>query len=230
MKISDFAVNADWDTDDTLQILNASGGTAVFEYDDEEFDALFSYFTSADLKSCPAPGWYHQESAYDGTWISIADANFDTLPYGFAVVYETASDDAGLVFSGQVADEAQTIVCANTGWNLIGNPMPVSADFDDITPNEIWDTDDTLQILNASGGTATFTYDDEDFDALFSYFTKDNLKSCPSAGWYHQESAYDGTWISIQDAGWTGLKPGQAVVFETADKSAGIQFPAAINK
>ena len=232
MKISDFKPNAAWKYNtDGLQILDASGGTFVCEYDDEEYDAIFSYFTKDNLKSCPEAGWYLQEPALDGDWISIEDVDLDTLPYGFGVVYETSSNEAGLVFSGAVADEPQTIIASKSGWNLIGNPTPVPVSFADITPNAAWKYNtDGLQILDASGGTFVCEYDDEEYDAIFSYFTKDNLKSCPAAGWYLQEPALDGDWISIEDVGLEGLAAGEAVVFETSSNAAGVQFPAAISK
>ena len=232
MKISDFKPNDKWNFRvDGLQILDASGGTAVFEYDEEEYDAIFTYVTKENMKACPADGWYHQEALEDGEWISIDDAGFDDISYGFGWVYETSSNEAGLIYSGQVAEGPQTIVAANSGWNVIGNPTPVFADYKDITVNSDWNFRvDGLQILDASGGTATFEYDEEEYDAIFTYVTKENMKACPADGWYHQEALEDGEWISIDEAGWSGLEAGEAVVFETSKNTAGIQFPGAIDK
>ena len=236
MKLSDFTVNADWDwSSDTIQFLNSTGGTAVFEYEGDEYDANFTYVTPDDHPYCPEAGWYQYDAATEDEFISVLEAvedtgrKFNELEYGFGAVFQTSAETAALVYSGAVSQVPQTVITAATGWRLIGNANPVPAVFDDIVVNGDWDwSSDTIQFLNSTGGTRTFEYDGDEYDANFTFVTPDDHPYCPEAGWYQYDAATEDEFIAIGEAGITQLAEGECVVVQTSSEDAGIQFPAAL--
>ena len=231
MKLGDFKP-AGWDfwSGDTVQFLDAGGGTASFEFEGEMLDALFTYATTAE--GAPADGWYQYDKAYnDMVYVSGDEMS---LEYGEGAVYQTTSPETTLVFSGTVADAPQTILSDKSGWNLIGNPTPVDINFADITPDG-WDfwSGDTIQFLDAGGGTESFSWTNpeteevESLPALFTYAT--TAEGAPADGWYQYDKAYnDMVYISISDAGFADLKAGAGFVSQTVSDSTGIQFPGAL--
>ena len=236
MKLSDFTVNADWDwSNDTIQFLNASGGTAVFEYEGDEYDAIFTYVTPDDHPYCEVAGWYQYDAATEDEFISVLEAEEDTgrkfneLEYGFGAVYQTMAESAALVYSGAVSQTPQTVITAANGWRLIGNANPVAASFEDIAVNADWDwSNDTIQFLNASGGTRTFEYEGDEYDAIFTFVTPDDHPYCEKAGWYQYDAATEDEFIAIDESGITELAEGECVVVQAMSEDAGIQFPAAL--
>ena len=237
MTLGDIKRNG-WDcwSGDTIQFLDAGGGTASFTWtnpetqEEETLDALFTYATINE--GAPADGWYQYDKAYnDMVYISGNDM---ALEYGEGAVYQTTSPETALLFAGSVADEAQTILSDKSGWNVIGNPTPVDLTFVDITPDG-WDfwSGDTIQFLDAGGGTASFTWtnpetqEEETLDALFTYATIN--EGAPADGWYQYDKAYnDMVYVPITETDFNSLSAGAAFVSQTSSDTTGIQFPAAL--
>ena len=127
-----------------------------------------------------------------------------------------------------------------SGWNLICNTfLPVNGDkagmtLGDIKPNG-WDfwSGDTIQFLDAGGGTASFTWtnpetqEEETLDALFTYATIN--EGAPADGWYQYDKAYnDMVYVPITETDFNSLSAGAAFVSQTSSDTTGIQFPAAL--
>lgn len=209
---------------DYVQFLDASGGTKTFVVGEEEYPCLFTYLTTAD--GAPADGWYQYEQAMAFNFIPAPNAD-TALEYGDGAVYAATSGSAKLVYSGEVAQTPQSIMVDRVGWNIIGNPTPVETTFSDITPDgwNFW-AGDYLQFLDASGGTKTFVYQDQEYPCMFTYLT--TADGAPAAGWYQYEQAMAFNFISIQDAGLNDVASGQAFVFATESRTATVQFPGAL--
>ena len=218
-----------WDGNDYVQFVDDGGGTASFDYEGETLASLWTYVTPDDTEDCPKAGWYHFDKAYnDGVFISG-----DELPleFGCGAIFTTEDRATAIVSSGEVAKGKQTIYIKKAGWNVIGNPTPISAKFTDIAVDNwnFWDGSDFIQFLDDGGGTATFDYEGETLMALFTYVTPDDTSDCPKAGWYQFDKAYNETvFIPIEECGYQGLDAGEGVIVLTGSTETGIQFPAAL--
>jgi hypothetical protein len=210
-----------WMNSDTIQFLDDGGGTRVRTSDGQP--AIYGYFTTSD--GAPADGWYHYDSAtLMGMWVEPEAA--DDFSYGAGVVVQTFDKTGGLMFSGAVHAGAATIVADKSGWNLIGNPTPCDLTLKDVTPNATftWMNSDTIQFLDDGGGTRVRTSDGQ--PAIYGYFT--TLDGAPADGWYHYDSAtLTGMWVEPEEEDNT-LNAGDAFVVQTFDKTAGLQFKAAL--
>ena len=139
---------------------------------------------------------------------------------------ETADNTAGFTFSGAVHKGAPTIIASKPGWNIIGNPTPCALTLKDATPNEAfsWMYSDCIQFLDEGGGTRV--RESDELPAIYGYFTE--MDGAPADGWYHYQGATEmGVWLVPEESD-NILEPGTAFVVETADKSAGLQFKAAL--
>lgn len=223
MTLADAKPNATftWMNGDTIQFLDDGGGTRVREADG--LPAIYGYFTEMD--GAPADGWYHYASATEmGSFLTAEEA--DDFSYGAGAVIQTLDKTAGFLFSGAVHKGAATIIAAKEGWNLIGNPTPCDLALTDVTPNATftWMNGDTIQFLDDGGGTRVREADG--LPAIYGYFTE--MDGAPANGWYHYASATEmGSFLPCEEAE-DDLKAGTAFVVQTLDKTAGLQFKAAL--
>ena len=219
--INDAKPNAtsSWMMGDTIQFLDAGGGTRIRESDGLE--AIYGYFTTAD--GVPADGWYHYMSYFGGEYIPPEEG--DDFSYGAGVVIQMLDPTAGLVFSGAVHKGPATIVAAKEGWNIIGNPVPIDMTLSDVTPNATfsWMMGDTIQFLDAGGGTRI--RESDGLEAIYGYFT--TADGVPADGWYHYMSYFGGEYVTPDEVD-NPVSAGTAMVVQTLDKSAGLQFKAAL--
>ena len=124
----------------------------------------------------------------------------------------------------------QDKAAAKGGWNLIcgtferidGSAMTLN----DAKPNASfsWMYSDCVQFLDEGGGTRV--RESDELPAIYGYFTE--MDGAPADGWYHYQGATEmGVWLVPEESD-NILEPGTAFVVETADKSAGLQFKAAL--
>ena len=122
----------------------------------------------------------------------------------------------------------QNKAAAKEGWNLIcgtfekvdGSAMTLA----DAKPNAAftWMSYDTIQFLDHGGGTRVR---EDGYPAVYSYFTTSD--GAPADGWYQMDYAMMGMFVEAEDAD-NVLKAGDAIVVQTVDKAAGLQFKAAL--
>ena len=223
MTLADAKPNAmfSWMSSDNIQFLDAGGGTRVRESDG--LPAIYGYFTTLD--GAPADGWYHYDSATQVGAFVEPEVD-DDFSYGAGVVVETFDKTAGFMFSGAVHKGAPTIIAAKDGWNLIGNPTPCNLTLSDVTPNATfsWMSSDNIQFLDAGGGTRV--RESDGLPAIYGYFT--TLDGAPADGWYHYDSATQAGAFVEPEENDNAINAGVAFVTETFDKTAGLQFKAAL--
>ena len=221
MTLADAKPNAafSWMYSDTIQFLDHGGGTRVRE---DGLPAIYGYFTEMD--GAPADGWYHFITATEMGEFLPAEEN-DDFSYGAGAVIQTFDKTAGFMFSGAVHKGAPTIIAAKEGWNLIGNPTPCDLALTDVTPNGAfsWMYSDTIQFLDHGGGTRVR---EDGLPAIYGYFTE--MDGAPANGWYHFITATEmGEFLPADEID-GDLEAGTAFVVQTFDKTAGLQFKAAL--
>ena len=215
--LADVSVNDlfTFDNGDTVQFLDEGGGTRVRE---DGYTAEYSYFPE-DIAG--TAGWYSLFAAYDGEFLS-PEAE-DDFTNGAGAVIQTVDKDAALLFSGAVHKGPATIGIAKSGWNIVGNPTPCDLTLADIAVNDAftYDNGDTIQFLDEGGGTKVR---EDGYTAEYSYFPED---IAGTAGWYSLFAAYDGEFLSPDDDD-NNISAGTAFVVQTVDKTAALQFKAAL--
>ena len=208
-----------WMNYDSIQFLDDGGGTRMRE---DGLPAMYTYFT--ELDGAPADGWYQIDQAtMMGEFVLAEDEDFS---YGAGAVIQTADKAGGFMFSGAVHKGAPTIIAAKEGWNIIGNPTPCNLTLSDVTPNETfsWMNYDSIQFLDDGGGTRVRELDG--LPAMYAYFTE--LDGAPADGWYQIDQAtMMGEFVPADEVD-SVLNAGDAFVVQTADKTAGLQFKAAL--
>ena len=220
MTIADAKPNAafSWMYGDNIQFLDDGGGT---RQRDDGYPAVYGYFTTTD--GAPADGWYQNDQA---TMMGVfAEPEDEDFSYGAGVVAQTFDKTAGFMFSGAVHKGAPTIIAAKEGWNIIGNPTPCDLTLTDVTPNAAfsWMYGDNIQFLDDGGGTRQR---DDGYPAVYGYFT--TTDGAPADGWYQNDQAtMMGVFAEPDDAD-NILNAGDAFVAQTFDKTAGVQFKAAL--
>ena len=123
----------------------------------------------------------------------------------------------------------QDKAAAKEGWNLIcgtfekvdGTAMTIA----DAKPNAAfsWMYGDNIQFLDDGGGTRQR---DDGYPAVYGYFT--TTDGAPADGWYQNDQAtMMGVFAEPDDAD-NILNAGDAFVAQTFDKTAGVQFKAAL--
>ena len=96
--------------------------------------------------------------------------------------------------------------------------------FADAKPNATftWMNYDTIQFLDDGGGTRVR---EDGLPAMYGYFT--TLDGAPADGWYQNDQAMTGLFVEIDEID-NNLNAGDAFVVQTLDKTAGLQFKAAL--
>ena len=223
MTLNDVAANDVWDpTSDNIQFLTSSGATRVRK---DGKSATYTYINAdwATELSCEI-GWYQDVALGDGEFLPPEEE--DDFSYGVGAVVQAANTSSALLFSGEVAKGKQTILAKHSGWNLIGNPLPVDRTMADISANEVWDpTSDNIQFLTSSGATrirqdgklATYTYINSDWATELA---------C-EPGWYQDVALGDGEFLPPESED-NIVKAGSAFVVQSVSNEAGIQFKAAL--
>lgn len=223
--LSDVIGNTAWDpTGDNIQFLDDGGGTRVRS---DSYQAVYTYLNAewAATMGCE-PGWYQVDALMnDGAFVSPEDE--DDFGYGAGAVIQTVLVEAGLTCSGAVPRGPQTILAANAGWNIIGNPLPIDMTLSDVTANALWDpTGDTIQFLNAGGGTRVR---DDSYLAVYTYLNAEWAETMGCAvGWYQVDALMnEGAFLTPETAD-NEIAAGTAFVVQTTSKEAGIQFKEAL--
>ena len=123
----------------------------------------------------------------------------------------------------------QDKAAAKEGWNLIcgtfekvdGSALTLA----DAKPNTAfsWMNYDSIQFLDDGGGTRMR---EDGLPAMYTYFTE--LDGAPADGWYQIDQAtMMGEFVPADEVD-SVLNAGDAFVVQTADKTAGLQFKAAL--
>ena len=122
----------------------------------------------------------------------------------------------------------QDKAAAKEGWNLIcgtfekvdGSAMTLA----DAKPNAAfsWMFGDTIQFLDDGGGTRVR---EDGYPAMYLYLT--TLDGAPADGWYQMDQAMMGMFVPADEVD-SVLTAGDAFVAQTFDRTAGLQFKAAL--
>ena len=225
MTLADVKANDDWDlTNDTIQFLNAGGGTRVRE---DGYTAEYTYVTAeyADMLGCEV-GWYQFDALNAGEDFLTPEAG-DDFSFGAGAVVQVGTPTAGLLCAGEVAKGAQTVIAEKSGWNIMGNPLPINMTLADVTANDDWDlTNDTIQFLNAGGGTKVR---EDGYTAEYTFVNAEyaDMLGC-EVGWYQFDALNAGEDFLTPDEEDNAVTAGTAFVAQTGSTNAGIQFKAAI--
>ena len=103
MTLADVKANDDWDlTNDTIQFLNAGGGTKVRE---DGYTAEYTFVNAeyADMLGCEV-GWYQFDALNAGEDFLTPDEEDNAVTAGAAFVAQTGSTKAGIQFKAAIAE------------------------------------------------------------------------------------------------------------------------------
>ena len=223
--LSDVTVNDVWDpTGDNIQFLDEGGGTRVRS---DSYQAVYTYL-NADWASSmgTTAGWYQVDALMNDGLFLPPEEN-DDFSYGAGAVVQTGSTEAGLTCSGEVPKGPQTILAVKSGWNIIGNPLPIDMTLSDVTANDVWDpTGDNIQFLDEGGGTRVRS---DSYQAVYTYLNADWASSMgTTAGWYQVDALMnDGLFLTPEESD-NDIKAGSAFIVQTSSDSSGVQFKAAL--
>lgn len=224
LSLSDIAANDAWDpTNDSIQFLDEGGGTRVR---DDGRNAIYTYInaTYASALSCEV-GWYQFDALNNGDGFFTPEED-DDYSYGAGAVIQVGSTSAGLLFSGQVAEGPQTILAAKSGWNIIGNPLPIDMTLSDVSANVTWDpTNDSIQFLDEGGGTRVRN---DGRTAIYTYINSDYAValSC-EVGWYQFDALNSGEGFFTPEECDANVTSGTAFVVQVGNPETGVQFKSA---
>ena len=219
MTISDIKPNADFHSfEDTLQLLNGNGGTlAAFYYCDE---ATAEAYASFGLQGA---GWYDYDEYAAWNWSSpLAPKNTYSIPFGTMFVIQSAYENSGLVYAGEVIPADREFTITPGVWNMLGNVQPTNLEISDIMVNANFHSfEDTLQLLNGNGGTlAAFYYCDEATAEAYASF------GLQGAGWYDYDEYAAWNWSSpLAPKNTYPIPAGLGFVMQTAYEGSGIIIP-----
>ena len=180
---------------------NGMGGdTAQLVETDGSWGQMYYYLT--DDGSFVPDGWY--KDMFGGEPVTDADL----LTTGQSL-FLTMDSDTTMTVAGQVL-KGQPTVDAAAGFSMVGNPIPVTVKFSEIT----------VTGANGMGGdTAQRVLADGSWGQMYYYLTDDG--SFVPDGWY--KDMFGGEPVTNEDT----LGPGEGV-FVTTDADITITFPAAL--
>ena len=226
LKLGDFGVNADYaPMSDTLTLLDEFGGTAgTYIYMSQELADAYNDGTGFEF----VKGWYDYDEMND--WqgdCTVPHKNGVNLYDGEAPMIQASSDDADLVFAGQVNNQIIPLPCRAGKKTYLCNASPVEIDFGTITVNEFFaPMSDTLTFLDQFGGTeATYIYMTKELADAYN----DGTGFTFVAGWYDYDemNAWQGD-CTVPSYNSKKIPAGQGFMLQVSDDAAELQIPAAL--
>ena len=225
MTLADAVGNSLWDpTNDSIQFLDEGGGT---RQRGDGYTAEYTYINAewAAMLSCEV-GWYQFQAINNGEGFYPPEDD-DDFSYGAGAVVQVGNTEAGLTFSGEVTKGPQTILAAKSGWNIIGNPLPIDLTLADVSGNETWDpTNDSIQFLDEGGGTRIR---EDGYTAEYTYINAEwaAMLSC-EVGWYQFQAINNGEGFYPPEDVDAAVDAGTAFVVQVGNPETGVQFKAAL--
>ena len=224
--LGDIGVNENFaPMSDTLTILDEYGGEAgVYEYLNQEIADAYNDGTGFEF----VPGWYSLDEFDNWTGeTTLASCNSVTLYDGEAMMIQSGSDNAALVSSGVVEDQAVELECYANQKTFLCNASPVTVNFGSITVNaDFAPMSDTLTFLDQYGGEES-VYEYLNQEIADAYNDGTGFTFVP--GWYDLDAFNDWTGEStLPSANTRQIPAGSGFMIQTASQGAAIIVPSAL--
>ena len=183
--VQDIKLIGDAPTDGTVnfQVLNAN----------RKMIKSFAYYGAGAEVEGEYVGWYDGDGTFEAP-------DHYTFQPGDAIMLEMPVANGGIQIAGEVPSVEAVVALKSAGYYLVGNPMPIEIDVQDLKVGAGAKTDGTLnfQVLNASRKMVK----------SFAYYGAEAEVEGDLVGWYDG----DGTFEAPDTY---AIQPGDAVMLET---------------